>query len=177
MSILKTYHQNNFFKHTFCQFQEVKDFDFPEKTHYKSKYNSKYFYTHEGVYRNSNHWGRVANCRWRLSSNSNYRNQKSVTGFAKWSDFFPLNESNKLFFIEIDFENKTAQIQPKKARSLQHLFTFSEAQKRVKKIHQLFKEDKWASYFGLEINELRQILFTAYTNSDKTLQQLKTEKL
>ena len=174
---MKTYHQNNFFKHTFCQFQEVKDFDFPEKTHYKSKYNSKYFYTREGVYRKSNHWGRVANCRWRLNSNTNYRNQKRVTGFAKWSDFYPLNESAKLFFIEIDFENKTAEIQPKTAKFSHHLFTFSEAQKRVKKIYQLFKEDKWASYFDIEINELRQILFTAYINSDKTLQQLKTEQL
>ena len=91
--------------------------------------------------------------------------------------FLSLKWVCEIIFIEIDFENKTAEIQPKTARSSHHLFTFSEAQKRVKKIYQLFKEDKWASYFDIEINELRQILFTAYINSDKTLQQLKTDQL
>ena len=174
---MKIYHQNNFFKHTFCKFQEVENYEFPEKTHYKSKFNSKYFYTKEGVYRKSNHWGRVANCRWRLNSNSNYKNQKSAIGFAKWSDFHPLNDSEKSFSIEIDFDNKTVEIQPKKIRSSHHLFTFSEARKRVKKICQMFKEDKWATYFDTEINELRHTIFTAYIHSDKTLQQIKIEQL
>jgi len=172
---LKTYNQNNFFRHTFCEFQEVQDFEFPEKTHYKSKFNSKYFYTNIGVYRKSNHWGRVANCRWKLNSNGNYKNQENVIGFAKWTDFHPLNESEKSFYIEVDFDRKICKIQPKKEQYSNHLFTYSEAQKRLKNIYHLFKENKWANYFDTEINELRYKIFTAYIQSDKTLQQIKFE--
>lgn len=173
---MKTYNQNNFFKHTFCKFQEVKNFEFPKNSQYKSKYNSVYLYTNEGVYRKSNHWGRVANCRWKLNSNANYKNQNIVIGFAKWTDFYPLNETEKAFFIVVDFKKKTAEISPKKQNSLNHFFTFSEAQKRVKNIYRLFNEDQWANYYHNEINELRYKIFTAYINSDKTLQQVKIEQ-
>ena len=43
-------------------------------------------------------------------------------------------------------------------------------------IYRLFKENKWANYFDTEINELRYKIFTAYIQSDKTLQQIKTEQ-
>ena len=99
---MKTYNSTNFFKHTFCEFQQVDDFTFLEKTNYKSKSESSYFYTDEGVYRKSNHWGRVANCRWKLISNENYKNQQIVIGFAKWIDFYPINSSEKIFFIDVN---------------------------------------------------------------------------
>ena len=129
-----------------------------------------------GVYRKSNHWGRVANCRWKLNSNGNYKNQENVIGFAKWTNFYPLNESEKSFYIEVDFDSKICKIQPKKEQYSNHLFTYSEAQKRLKNIYHLFKENKWANYFDTEINELRYKIFTAYIQSDKTLQQIKTEQ-
>lgn len=174
---MKTYNQTNFFKHTFCEFQEVDNFDFPEKTNYKSKSESTYFYTDEGVYRKSNHWGRVANCRWKLISNENYKNQNIVIGFAKWSDFAPTNSTEKLFFISVDYENKTAKLQPKKENSTNYLFTFSEAQKRIKQIQHLFKDDKWANYFNLEITELQFKIISEFINSNKSLQEIKRELL
>ena len=59
----------NFFKHTYCQF-EYKELSVlqEENIHFKSKSGSSYVYTEKGVYRYSNHWGRVANCRWKLNS-------------------------------------------------------------------------------------------------------------
>ena len=96
---LKTYNQTNFFKHTFCEFHQVDDFDFPENTTYKSKSESIYFYTNEGVFRKSNHWGRVANCRWKIIANENFKNQQIVIGFAKWIDFHPINSREKSYFI------------------------------------------------------------------------------
>ena len=82
---MKTYNQSNFFKHTFCEFQEIDRFEFPEDTNYKSKSKSMYFYTDEGVYRKSNHWGRVANCRWKLVTDSKYKNQKiALIGCGYW---------------------------------------------------------------------------------------------
>lgn len=172
---LKSYNQTNFFKHTFCEFIQIDDFKFPENTNYKSKSESMYFYTKEGVYRKSNHWGRVANCRWKLLANDTYKNQNMVIGFAKWSDFYPINSIEKNFFIEVNFESGTAKIQPKKEESTNYFFTFSEAQKRIKQITYLFKNDKWAKYFDIEINDLRYKIITDFMNSEKTLSEIKRD--
>ncbi|WP_144896562.1 hypothetical protein [Lutibacter sp. Hel_I_33_5] len=170
---MKTYNQTNFFKHTFCEFQQVDDFEFPENTNYKSKSESIYFYTEEGVFRKSNHWGRVANCRWKLISDENYKNQQTVIGFAKWTNFYPINSTEKTFYIKVDFESKTARIQPKKEKSTNYLFTFSEAQNRTKKINHLFKDNKWASYFNEEIETLRFNIISKFINTNKTFQEIK----
>ena len=173
LQLLKNYNSNNFFKHTFCEFIQVDDFEFPEDTNYKSKSESSYFYAEEGVYRKSNHWGRVANCRWKLISNDNYKNQKNVIGFAKWNDFYPINSSEKIYFIDVDFKKKSAKIQTKKEKSINYLFTFSEAQKRIKQINHLFSDDKWTKYFDATIDDLYFEVVSEFINSDKTLQQIK----
>lgn len=173
---MKTFNQTNFFKHTFCEFKEVTNFKFSESTNYKSKSESIYYYSEEGVYRKSNHWGRVANCRWKLINSKNYKNQDIVIGFAKWSDFHPINTVEKLFFITIDYENKTAKIQSNKKNSIKYLYTYSEAQKRVKQVTHLFKNDKWATYFDLEIVKLRFKVLTEFINSTKSLQEIKNEQ-
>ncbi|MBU3012783.1 hypothetical protein KO506_15320 [Polaribacter vadi] len=170
---MKTFNKNNFFKYTFCEFQQVNDFDFPENTNYKSKSESQYFYTKEGVYRKSNHWGRVANCRWKLIANDNYKNQNIVIGFAKWANFYPINSSEKLFFISVDFKEKTAKIKSEKEIKEHILFTYSEAQKRIKQINHLFKDDKWATYFNLPIKDLRFKIISEFISSDKTLLEIK----
>ena len=171
---LKRYNQSNFFKHTFCEFIQVEDFDFPKTTNYKSKSESYYFYSDDGVYRKSNHWGRVANCRWKLIANDKYKNQHVVIGFAKWTDFYPINATEKTFFIVVNFDEKEVRIQSKKETSTEHLFTFSEAQKRIKQIQYVLKEEKWARYFDKNINDLRVEIISEFINSDKTLQQIKS---
>ena len=173
---MKTYNKTNFFKHTFCEFSQIDDFDFPEDTNYKSKSDSMYFYSDDGVYRKSNHWGRVANCRWKLVSNENYKNQNIVIGFAKWEDFYPINSSEKIFFIEVDFEKKSSKLQSKKGNSANYVYTFSEAQFRIKQINYLFKDDKWVRYFDKNIEDLYFEIISEFINSDKTLQQVKNEQ-
>ena len=170
---MKTYNKTNFFKHTFCEFTQIDNFDFPESTIYVSKSNSMYFYTSEGVYRKSNHWGRVANCRWKLIADKNYKNQNTVTAYAKWSCFYPINSSEKNFYIEANFDEKTAKINPKKENTTNYLFSFSEAQKRIKQITHLFKDDKWAKYFDDDIEIIRKNIISEFINSDKTLQEIK----
>ncbi|MFD2530708.1 hypothetical protein [Polaribacter marinaquae] len=170
---MKTYNKTNFFKHTFCEFTQIDNFDFPESTIYVSKSNSMYFYTSEGVYRKSNHWGRVANCRWKLIADKNYKNQNTVTAYAKWSCFYPINSSEKTFFINVNFDKKTAKINPKKENTTNYLFSFSESQKRIKQITHLFKDDKWAKYFDDDVEIIRQNIISEFINSDKTLQEIK----
>ena len=170
---MKTYTLTNFFNHTFCEFKQVDDFDFPKNTNYKSKSDSLYYYTNEGVYRKSNHWGRVANCKWKLISNKNYKNQQVVIGFAKWTDFYPINSLEKIFFIDVNFELKTVKLQVKKEKNKQFLFTYSEAQNRIKQINQLLKNDKWATHFDYEINKLRLNIISEFINTNKSLQEIK----
>jgi hypothetical protein len=151
----------------------VDTFEFPEETNYKSKSESMYFYTAEGVYRKSNHWGRVANCRWKIAANETYKNQQIIIGFAKWINFYPINATEKIFFIAVNFEEKTATLQAKGVDSAKYLFTFSGAQKRIKEITQVFKEDAWAKYFDTNIKELRFNIISECIRSDKALQEIK----
>ncbi|APZ44885.1 hypothetical protein BW723_00650 [Polaribacter reichenbachii] len=169
----KKYNSTNFFKHTFCEFQQIDDFKFPENSNYKSKSDSLYYYTKEGVYRKSNHWGRVANCRWKLIADNNYKNQNIVTAFAKWTGFYPINSSEKFFFISVDFKKKTAKIQSEKEATKHFLFTYSEAQKRIKQINNLLKENKWATYFDLPIKDLRFKIISKIISSDNTVEEIK----
>lgn len=59
---------------------------------YESKSGSKYWLTEAGVYRKSDHWGGVSSCYWLAKSGDKISDfvdwgKKSVTGFAKWTDF------------------------------------------------------------------------------------------
>ena len=46
--------------------------------------SSKYWYTKKGVYRQSDHWGKVAQCQWDLE---NQKKGETQVGFAKWKNF------------------------------------------------------------------------------------------
>jgi len=172
---LKSYNPTNFFKHTFCEFTKVIDFEFPENTHYKSKSNSFYFYTDEGVYRKSNHWGRVANCRWRLLSDEKIKSKNDYIGFAKWTDFYALNEAEKQFYIAVDFKNKQVNFHHKANKEDVFLFFAVTAQKKVSQIRKLFVDKKWANYFEEDLEVLQKKIITTFINSNKTLQEIKLE--
>lgn len=53
---------------------------------YTDKKGSEYWYTNDGVYRNSDHWGRrIASCSWWIDE----ENPKRTTGFIRWEDLKP----------------------------------------------------------------------------------------
>ncbi|WP_088323463.1 hypothetical protein [Polaribacter tangerinus] len=170
---MKTYNSTNFFKHTFCEFFEVTDFKFPSENSYKSNSNSCYYYTEKGVYRKSNHWGRVANCRWKLIANNTYKNQKMVIGFAKWTDFFDIKSTEKLFFIEVDFDKKSAKIKPNNTNTSTYNYTYKEALKRAKSVKNLFKNERWSQYFSITKEVLYKEVINKYITSDASLKEIK----
>jgi len=55
------------------------------------------------------------------------------------------------------------------------LFFAETAQKKVIQIRKILSEDKWATYFDVDIEFLRKKIIKEYINSNKTLQQLKLE--
>ncbi len=175
---MKKYHKNNFFKHTFCEFEEVIDFKFPENNFFKSASNSYYFYTKEGVYRKSNHWGRVANCRWRIITKSKYKNQRIIVGFAKWTDFVPLQSNGNFFSIQVNFQDKTSRVVSKGNTTSLELFTLKEATLRNKEIQKLFKEKHWLSYANhSNTSKLVQQVILELISSTKSINKIKSNTL
>ena len=149
------------------------DFFDENQVHFKSKTGSQYSYTKEGVYRYSNHWGRVADCRWRLLSEDKLKNQNYYLGFARWTDFYALNETEKQFYISVDFDQCTVDFHHKGTNEDVYVFFAETAQKKVLQIRKLFLDNKWAKYFEEDIETLREKLITEYINSAKTLQEIK----
>ena len=175
---MKVYHKFNFFKYTYCEFESQSlDFFKDKSAHYQSKSGSLYFYTNEGVYRYSNHWGRVANCRWKIKNIEDYKSQNYYVGFSNWNSFYQLNDTDKVFYVTVDFLLKKAIIKRVKNEDKSALFLMTSefAHQRLKQIQTLFKEHKWATYFDEDIDVLRKRLIKKMLKSNQTLQQLKKE--
>ena len=173
---MKGYNKLNFHKHTYCEF-EMMDVDFfnQNSIHYKSKSGSMYFYSDEGVYRHSNHWGRVANCRWKINGVENYKNQNYYTGYTNWNEFYALNSTEKDFFVNVNFEDESVKILKDRSQLNQdnYLMSLNFALKRTREIKKLFKDVKWAAYFSVNVGEIRKELIALLLNSDKPFQELK----
>ncbi|PKH50990.1 hypothetical protein CXF68_09965 [Tenacibaculum sp. Bg11-29] len=175
---MKTFHKFNFFKYTYCEFESLPiDFFEGKSAHYQSKSGSLYFYTEKGVYRYSNHWGRVANCRWKIKGIEVYQSQNYYVGFANWDTFYQLNDTDKVFYVVVDFLAKQAKIKRLKNENKSDLFLITSefAHQRLKQIQILFKEYKWARYYDEGIEVLRKELITSLITTNKSLQQLKRE--
>ncbi len=172
---MKTISKFNFHKHTYCEFDKVTITFFEEKTpHYKSKSGSLYLYSEKGVYRYSNHWGRVANCRWKIKGIEDYKNQNFYVGYAEWSNFYPLNSSEKIFYIEVANHGEAKLFNIKDSISYKpFLMTLDFAFKRLKQLKVLYKDYKWATYYHENVHLARNILTKKLISSDKTLQELK----
>jgi len=175
----KIYNRYNFHKHTFCVFTEVSfDAISDVKPNYISKSGSSYFFMEDGVYRLSNHWGRAANCKWRLQ-NSAVSAQRTKLGFAKWSEFHPDNDTEKLYFIEVDYASNTVNYQHKSNSSNENTIfrTAAETEKIIKQIRILLTTENWSKHYDLEINILRKKIIHGLIHTSKTLQQIKSELL
>lgn len=178
---MKTYNRTNFHKHTFCIFIEVdiaviKDM----KLNYQSKSGSSYYFADEGVYRYSNHWGRVANCKWRLIPNETNKGRTKV-GYANWSDFYPDNDTEKLYFIEVDYSTQSVYFNHFKSNSYTSdklLRTSAETAKIIKQIRILFEETAWAKYLKANsIDALRKEIIEKLISTNRILQEIKKDYL
>lgn len=178
---MKTYNKTNFHKHTFCVFQEVTFESINDlKPNFISKSGSSYYFTEKGVYRHSNHWGRAANCKWRLVSNGISKDRSKV-GYANWCDFYSDNDQEKLYFIEVDYNNQSAQFNHYKSDKFTKdkvLRTAAETTKLIKQIRVLLEETAWAKYLKHEsIEVLRKEIIEQLITTNHTLQEIKKDYL
>lgn len=158
---MKSYNQKNFHKYTFCLWQEIPFTEIQSLfINHKSKSGSQYIFTTKGVYRISNHWGRAANCRWRLQPLENYKNQQIKVGFAHWTDFYPNNEIENLFFIQVNFNTNEITFNHKAAPAYNKTYTLRNAaqtSKIIKLIKQILTETTWAKHLNYNnIDTLRR---------------------
>ena len=94
--------------------------------------------------------------------------------FAKWKDFYSLHETEKLFYISVNFETKKTKIKISKSKKRPNLLTLNKAQIKEKQIKHLFKDNKWAQYFNnSNIEELRFKIISKLINSDEPLPLIK----
>ncbi|HSD15599.1 MAG TPA: hypothetical protein VLB74_13185 [Flavobacterium sp.] len=167
------------FKNTFCIFKEVPLSEIQQlEQRYKSESGSTYYYTPEGMYRLSNHWGRLGNSKWRLLEMNPPSASKIKLGFAKWEDFYPDNPSEKLYYIDADFDNYTANYYHKNDSDYNGkalLRTTAETRKRLKNIRNVLTLTRWAVYYDQDIEELRKRIVSELINTDKTLEVIKRE--
>jgi hypothetical protein len=170
----------NSFKNTFCVFDEATlDCINGLKLQYDSKSGSKYYYTKMGMYRLSNHWGRLANSKWRLEPLEPETASKIKLGFALWTNFYPDNAVEELYYLEANFIKKTVNYQHRNNPKYDNkaiLRTSFETTKRIKQIRNLLNLTSWAKYFDYDdLDVLRQQIINELIFTNKTLEEIKRE--
>ncbi|MFM2265958.1 MAG: hypothetical protein RLZ77_1378 [Bacteroidota bacterium] len=178
----KIYNRTNFHRHTFCVFQEVQADEIKQLVlNYKSKSGSEYYFTEAGVFRKSNHWGRAANCKWRLIPIDTTSTNRTKIGYANWTSFFTDNDFEKLYYIQYDAGSKTANyfhkdqvILPKQAV----LRTAAETTKTLKLIRGLVNDIAWMDYMPHQHkDQLLQFVCDQLCTTTKSIYQIKAEAL
>ncbi|WP_296687463.1 hypothetical protein [Flavobacterium sp.] len=172
----------NAFKNTFCVFNELPIAAIEGlSVQYESKAGSSYYYTKEGMYRLSNHWGRLANSKWRLEPMEIESPTKHKLGFALWTSFYPDNATDKLYYLEANFEKKTVNYQHKNNPTYNQkavIRTSFETAKRIKQIRNLFELTSWAKYFEYDdLDDLRMKIINGLIHTEKSLEEIKREQL
>lgn len=168
----------NSFKNTFCVFEEV-DLNLIEnlKVQFESKSGSIYYYTERGMYRLSNHWGRLANSKWRLEASEKSTAHKKKLGFASWDSFYPDNKEQKLYYLEVNYIKNTATYQHKNNPNRDHkaiLRNSIETTKRIKQVRNILNLSSWAKHFEYEnLDDLRKKIITQLIYSDQSLEEIK----
>ena len=174
----KTYNKTNFHKHTFCIYREMPLSEINGlKLSYTSKSGSSYYFTENGLYRISNHWGRAANCRWRLSPLQQETSSKTKVGYADWTDFYPNNEHEKLFYIEVDFTKGEVSFQHKANTnydSKAQVRNAADTAKVIRQINEVLTTENWAKYLKFDsINELRKEVIKQLITTNQSFLEIK----
>lgn len=149
------------------------------KIQFDSKSGSKYYYTKSGMYRLSNHWGRLANSKWRLKPLEPETISKIKLGYAAWENFYPDNAIEELYYLEANHQKKTVNYQHKNNPAYDKkavLRTSVETTKRIKQIRNLFNLTSWSKYFEYyDIDLLRQKIINELIFTNKSLEEIKKE--
>jgi hypothetical protein len=154
-------------------FAEISDL----RISYKSQSGSQYIFAAEGLFRISNHWGRVANCHWRLVPLDQFKSQHNIVAFAKWTNFYSNDDTSKLFFIKVDFETLEVNFYHKQSADNLEIKVFRNAKdtsKTIRTIKQVLTETDWAKHLNYEDFEvLKKEVVTQLVATDRGFLEIK----
>ncbi len=177
----KVYTRYNFFNKTYCVFRGVSLREISRrKPNYRSESGSTYYYTKNGVYRLSNHWGRAAKCQWRLVSDFSAEIDDLRLGYADWVDFREnLDPDVDAYYISVNFEMNKVSYMHKDNPNYDGIAVLRSAdatRKLIKQIKNLLETHKWAKYYDYDdLDEFREEVVTRLINSNITLNELRRE--
>lgn len=171
----------NTFKKTFCIFQEVEQIEIENlQISYKSDAGSTYFYTEKGMFRLSNHWGKLANSKWRLVPLEIEKLSKFKLGFAKWENFYPDNDLDAIYYLEFNEAQNTINynhIKNPKYDGKSILRTTFDTRKRIKQARNILNLSNWAKYYQTDIGSLRKQIMNEIIFTNQTLDEIKRHLL
>jgi hypothetical protein len=144
---------------------------------YASKSGSSYYYTEMGMYRVSNHWGRLANSKWRLEALEPESDSKTKLGFAPWTQFYPDNAIEELYYLEMNYQKNIVNYQHKNNPNYNGkaiLRKSFETTKKIKQIRNLLTLTSWAKYYEYDdLDFLRKKIIEELVFTTKTLEEIK----
>jgi hypothetical protein len=168
----------SFFKNTFCEFEEV---TLQKVAHlipdFTSSSGSAYYYTPEGVYRVSNHWGKLAHSKWRIIPINPLKINKIQCGFAFWNQFYPDEPLQKTYFIQVDYTHNEVFYRHKNHPDYHPQYilrTAKETQKRIKQIKNILLLNNWYTYYtDVSKEHLQKEIIRLLITTSNTLEQIK----
>ena len=128
------------------------------------------------MYRLSNHWGRLANSKWRLISLKPETDSKYKLGFAKYDSFFPDNDVDEIYYLEYNLDDETINYNHKNNPDFDGkpvLRTTFETRKRIKQARNIVTLSSWAKYYETDIDLLRIKIINELIFTNKTLDEIK----
>ena len=131
------------------------------------------------MYRLSNHWGRLANSKWRLKPMEPESDSKTKLGFAPWPQFYPDNAVEELYYLEMNYDKNIVNYQHKNNPDYDGkaiLRTSFETTKKIKQIRNLLTLTSWAKYYEYDdLDVLRKEIIDELIFTTKTLEEIKRE--
>ena len=128
------------------------------------------------MFRLSNHWGRLANSKWRLIALKPETDSKFKLGFAKYESFFPDNDVDAIYYLEYNSDDETINYNHKNNPHFDGkaiLRTTLETRKRIKQARNIVTLSSWAKYYESDIDWLRIEIIKELIFTDKTLDEIK----
>ena len=176
----KNYNKRNFHSHTFCVWHEVAEEEIAVlKINYTSQSGSQYIFTIDGLYRISNHWGRVANCHWRLIPLNQFKNQNTTVAYARWCDFYSNDDTSKLFFISINLDTQEVNFYHKSSVANNENVVLRNAKdtaKTIRIIKEVLTETAWSKHLKFEdLDVLRKEIIDELVNTNKSFLEIKKQ--
>jgi hypothetical protein len=113
--------------------------------------------------------------------NNNKNSSRTKLGYANWSDFYPDNDYEKLYFVKVDYDTQMVHFYHKQSQeftSEKVIRTATDTTKLIKQIRTLLDETAWAKYLKDEnIEVLRKEIIEELINTKKSFQEIRKEYL